>query len=510
MLQSTNWPQVADKLAAAIGQHEYSTWFSGSALLSSDSDSITIGLPNAFVLAAAQRKHGAEVQRVVAAAAGRQLHVIYQTLAAGADRGDPPVTPAAAPSPPILQAPYTLDGFVVGPENQLAHAAAQSIAEGNNSFSPLFLHGPCGVGKTHLLRAIAAAVGRDRRPIYCTLEQFTNQLVSALRNNSPESLRKRYRSADIVLFDDVYFVAGKRATQEELFHTFDTVAANGGAVVLASDRSPAEMDDLPDRLRSRFASGIVVDIQPPGFEMRLAFVEHLARRAGVDLPASVRTALASSNIADFRKLTGIFNRLVAESRLRSESITGDHAPRLLAHYDDATHAPVNPDMVIAAVARLCQVETKLLAGPAVHARSSSPQPLRVRAPPIHRSTVGRDRPVPWRTYALDNPERNPPRRARISQDQHARAPVREARKTIRGLTRDDPKKRTANRVQGRFRTHTDLDTRCRTRRRARRNETGPTRDWTSLMYRSTSSLQGGFRQCTAPTMDSYGLEIFLH
>ncbi|MDE2935696.1 MAG: chromosomal replication initiator protein DnaA [Chloroflexi bacterium] len=364
MLRSTNWPQVADKLADAIGQHEYSTWFSGSALLSSDSESITIGLPNAFVLAAAQRKHGAEVERVVAAAAGRQLQINYQTLAAGSTNGrtSHPTKPRAQPAPPILRAPYSMDGFVVGPENQLAHAAAQSIADGNNSFSPLFLHGPCGVGKTHLLRAIAAAAGRDRRSLYCTLEQFTNQLVSALRNNSPESLRKRYRSADIVLFDDVYFVAGKRATQEELFHTFDTVAANGGAVVLASDRSPAEMDELPARLRSRFAAGIVVDIQPPGFELRLAFVEHLVKRANVELPTGVRTALASSNIADFRKLTGIFNRLVAESRLRSESITTDQARRLLAHYDDAAHAPVNPDAVIAAVARLCQVEIKLLAG----------------------------------------------------------------------------------------------------------------------------------------------------
>jgi chromosomal replication initiator protein len=364
LLQSTNWPQVADQLADAIGQHEYSTWFSGSALLSSDSESITIGLPNAFVLAAAQRKHGAELERVVAAAAGRQLQVNYQTLAAAAqvDRTTPPITTRTQPTPPILRAPYSMDGFVVGPENQLAHAAAQAIAGGNNSFSPLFLHGPCGVGKTHLLRAIAAAASRDRRSVYCTLEQFTNQLVSALRNSSPESLRQRYRSAEIVLFDDVYFVAGKRATQEELFHTFDTVAANGGAVVLASDRSPAEMDDLPNRLRSRFTAGIVVDIQPPGFEMRSAFVEHLAKRAGVELPAAVRTTLAASNIADFRKLTGIFNRLVAESHLRSEPITRDHARRLLENYDHAPHAPVDPDAVIAAVARLCQVDTKLLAG----------------------------------------------------------------------------------------------------------------------------------------------------
>lgn len=363
MLQSANWPQVADQLAAVIGQHEYSTWFSGSALLSSDSDSITIGLPNAFVLAAAQRKHGAQLERVVAAAAGRQLQVNYQTLGGGQqDTPRPSTTPAGRPAPPILRAPYSMDGFVVGPENQLAHAAAQSIAGGNNSFSPLFLHGPCGVGKTHLLRAIAAASGRDRRTLYCTLEQFTNQLVSALRNNSPESLRKRYRTADVVLFDDVYFVAGKRATQEELFHTFDTVAANGGAVVLASDRSPAEMDDLPNRLRSRFAAGIVVDIQPPGFELRLAFVEHLAKRAGVDLPASVRTTLASSNITDFRTLTGIFNRLVAESHLRSESITAEHARSLLAHYDDAAHAAVDATAVITAVARLCGVDSKLLSG----------------------------------------------------------------------------------------------------------------------------------------------------
>lgn len=361
MLQPTHWPQVADQLAAAIGQHEYSTWFSGSALLSSDAESVTIGLPNAFVLAAAQRKHGVEVARAVAATAGRRLNVNYQTLGGNGSAALP--TPALErPAAPTLRSPYRIDDFVVGPENQLAHAAAQAIAGGNNSFSPLFLHGPCGVGKTHLLRAIAAAAGRDRRSLYCTLEQFTNQLVSALRNNSPESLRQRYRSADLVLFDDVYFVAGKRATQEELFHTFDTVAANGGAVVLASDRSPAEMDELPARLRSRFAAGIVVDIQPPGFELRRAFVDHLCQRAGMDLDAKVRTILAGSNIADFRKLTGVFNRLVAEAHLRSELITGERARSLLAHYDHAAHPAVDPEAVIAAVARLCQVEPKLLTG----------------------------------------------------------------------------------------------------------------------------------------------------
>ena len=364
MLQPAHWPEITDQLANSIGQREYSTWFSGSALVSSDSESITIGLPNAFVLAAVQRKHGAELEKAVAATAGRQLHINYQTLAGSAS--DKPAVPngsSRSETPPgFLQSPYSLDGFVVGSENQLAHAAAQAIAAGNNSFSPLFLHGPCGVGKTHLLRAIAAAAGRERTPLYCTLEQFTNQLVSALRNNSPEALRRRYRSADLVLFDDVYFVAGKRATQEELFHTFDTVAANGGAVVLASDRSPAEMDQLPDRLRSRFASGIVVDIQPPGFEMRLAFIDHLARRAKVDLETNVRSALASSKIVDFRKLTGIFNRLVAEAYIRSGPITGEHTRTLLARYDHANHAQVNPDAVVAAVARLCQIDVKLLTG----------------------------------------------------------------------------------------------------------------------------------------------------
>ncbi len=366
MLRPTHWAKIADQLAASIGQREYSTWFSGSALLACDAESVTIGLPNAFVLAAAQRKHGIELERAVAAAAGRQLQVNYQTItrASGAGARSPQApSPTTSGPTPTLQPPYSMDGFVVGSENQLAYAAAQAIVAGNNGFSPLFLHGPCGVGKTHLLRAIAAAAGRDRRPLYSTLEQFTNQLVSALRSNSPEKLRNRYRSADIVLFDDVYFVSGKRATQEELFHTFDTVAANGGAVVLASDRSPAEMDDLPNRLRSRFASGIVVDIQPPGFEMRLAFIEHLTLRADVDLDSDVRTILAASNIVDFRKLTGVFNRLVAEHHLRSEPITAGVVQRLLTNHDRAAAtAASDPDAVIAAVARLCQVDAKLITG----------------------------------------------------------------------------------------------------------------------------------------------------
>ena len=365
MLQPVHWPEIASQLADAIGQREYSTWFSSSSLVHSDAESVTIGLPNAFVLAAAQSRHGPDLERAVAAAAGRVLRINYQTISGRQISDDSAAAPepAGRASAPTLQPPYSMDGFVVGPENQLAFAAAQAIAAGNNGFSPLFLHGPCGVGKTHLLRAIAAAAGRDRRPLYSTLEQFTNQLVSALRNNASESLRNRYRSADIALFDDVYFVSGKRATQEELFHTFDTIAANGGAVVLASDRSPTEMDDLPNRLRSRFASGIVVDIQPPGFEMRLAFIDHLARRAQIQIEPAVRAVLASSNIVDFRKLTGVFNRLIAEHHLRAEPITSAQARALLASHDHrAASGPPDPDELIAAVARLCRIEVKLITG----------------------------------------------------------------------------------------------------------------------------------------------------
>ncbi len=365
MLQPSTWPQIASRLAAEIGQNEYATWFSGSTLLASDDSSVTIGLPNAFVLTAAQRKHGDQVAHTVAEILGRPVKINFKTAAADS----PPVgrDPAALTQPvsdkPQLRPQFSFDDFLVGPENQLANATARAIADGQSTFNPLFLHGPCGVGKTHLLRAIAASDRQGGPAIYSTMEQFTNQLVLSLRKNSPESLRNRYRSAQLVLFDDVYFVAGKKATQEELFHTIDCVAGNGGTVVLASDRCPSEMAELPDRLRSRFASGIVVDIQPPGFELRLAFIERRSQLGQIRFPAEAQAALAAANIPDFRKLAGLINRLLAQARLDSRQIDLNQVVSLLARYDqDGQSTRICPETIINQVASRMGVDSQLITG----------------------------------------------------------------------------------------------------------------------------------------------------
>ncbi len=361
-------------MAAEIGQNEFSTWFSRSALLASDEESVTIGLPNAFVLTAVQRKHGQCVERAVAECCGRALRVEFKTIGRSGKLPQLP-TPAArvvaqpttamtTPVAPTLRSQYTLQDFVVGPENQLAHAVACAVADGRSKYNPLFVHGPCGVGKTHLLRAIADAAG-DRHVVYATTEQFTNQLVSALRQNSPSKLRGHFRTAELLLIDDVYFVAGKKATQEELFHTFDAVAANGGGIVLASDRTPAEMDELPDRLRSRFASGIVVDIEPPGYELRLAYINHLVRRAETGLPDTICTALASIEIGDLRKLGGMFNRLIAEHQLKGIDPSLAHVDQLAAAANlEPLGQSIRATKIIDLVANHFQVERSLITGTA--------------------------------------------------------------------------------------------------------------------------------------------------
>ncbi|RME83770.1 MAG: chromosomal replication initiator protein DnaA, partial [Zetaproteobacteria bacterium] len=227
---------------------------------------------------------------------------------------------------------FSFENFIVGAGNEFPYAAAKAVAERpGEAYNPLYIYGSVGLGKTHLLQAIANAIVRTKplRVAYRTGEAFTNELIEAIQTRTPEQFRERYRSVDVLIVDDIQFIAGKERTQEEFFHTFNTLHTQRRQIVLASDRSPSALEHLTDRLRSRFGSGLVADIQPPDFETRMAILKSKTKLAGVEFPEDVLELIASRITSNVRELEGALTRLSAHAVLTREPITVALAKRVI-------------------------------------------------------------------------------------------------------------------------------------------------------------------------------------
>ena len=246
---------------------------------------------------------------------------------------------------------HTFETFVVGNHNRLAHAAALAIVDTpGQSFNPLFIYGGVGLGKTHLLNAIGNSLRQKGfRMIYCSSEQFTNELISSIRNQSTEQFRAKYRQADVLLIDDIQFIGGKESTQEEFFHTFNHLHASGKQVVLSSDRPPKALPTLDDRLRSRFEGGLQTDIAQPDFETRVAILQSKANRMGVPVPYDVLLLVAERVDSNIRELEGALNRLSMQARLTNQTLNLALAKSLLENLAPQ-RLPSPPAMVVRIVA----------------------------------------------------------------------------------------------------------------------------------------------------------------
>lgn len=265
-----------------------------------------------------------------------------------------------------LNANLTFETFAVSSSNQMAYAAAQAVSHSpGSSYNPLFLYGGVGVGKTHLMQAIGHFLLNNNpklRVIFTMGEEFTNEIIEAIRNKNTDVFKKRYRSADLLLLDDIQFIAGKNTVQEEFFYTFNAIHQSGGQIILTSDKPPDEISRLEDRLRSRFEGGLIIDISQPDFELRTAILLIKAKQRNVDLPIEVAKLIAT-NIEDTRKLDGTLIRLITESQIKQTLIDEAMVRNILGKTKIPTHDKrTTPIQALTIVASYYDLKTTLLKG----------------------------------------------------------------------------------------------------------------------------------------------------
>lgn len=262
---------------------------------------------------------------------------------------------------------FTFENFAVSSSNQMAHAAAEAVSRDlGSAYNPLFLWGGVGVGKTHLMVSVGnyvLKINPNKKVLFCTGEDFTNDIVEGIRNKTTQAFRNKYRKLDLLLIDDIQFIAGKDTVQEEFFHTFNAVTSVGGQIILTSDRPPSEISKLEERLKSRFEAGLIVDIAPPDFELRCAITQIKANEKGVDL-TSEQVQMIAANSESARKIEGILTKILTEIHIKNVVVTNELVETMFSKSLDTSGHVVksSPDEVVDAVSKYHQIGKRLLLG----------------------------------------------------------------------------------------------------------------------------------------------------
>lgn len=403
------WERIQDGVRPHLPPHAFTTWVASAKATALTDDELVLEVRNPFHVEWLEDKYGPLMERTAAEVLGRALKIRVCCAAEGGgplpalELGSPPAGPGdgvehpqtyggssegsgidpVTGSPggqprlgarrpgdpePALFARYTFERFVVGGNNQLAVAAARAVADKpGRMYNPLFLYGGVGLGKTHLMHAIGHALmdgDPSRRVAYLSSEQFTNELVGAIRRGDTAAFRRRYREMDLLMVDDVHFLQGKESTQEEFFHTFNALYDSQRQIVVTSDRPPQDMDGLEKRLVSRFEWGLVVDLRPPDFETRMAILRKKADDEGLVLEDAVIECIANACTSSVRELEGAVLKLLAVSSVWNQEISPDFARRVLAlrRREQQPREPIaSPDRIKECIASGWRVRIEALA-----------------------------------------------------------------------------------------------------------------------------------------------------
>ena len=365
------WLQCQKVLSDNLTTSAYQTWFAPITPLSFQNNVLVLQVKSQFIVEYIEENYLPLLSSAIRRVFGKQTCLEYRVLIDSTTGAGPTIPSSADANTPKakniirkqepqeafdtqLNESYTFENFIVGDSNRFAQAACWKVAKNpSREWNPLFIYGPSGVGKTHLLYAVINEISRQRpaaKIIYTKGDDFTNYMIDCITHKDMSAFRERYRGCDVLLVDDIQFISGKVATQEEFFHTFQALFDEGKQIILASDRPPHEINPLEERLRSRFEQGLLADINPPNIELRVAIIKKKAEDYGIDLPGDVLSYLSENLRSNIRQIEGAIKKLVAKSMVDGRQISMELAKDCLADLlGDAEPLSVTIDKIFAAV-----------------------------------------------------------------------------------------------------------------------------------------------------------------
>jgi len=445
---SKAWEKILAQLRGEVSEQVFETWLRPLRYVTREGQILFVATPHKFFKQWIEDNHLVRIEEIARKELAEEVTV---EIMVGSEEEEPP-SPGSVSSRlmlpeetaarartvfGLLNNRYTFDRFVIGTGNQFAHAASVAVAnDPGNSYNPLFIYGGVGLGKTHLLHAIGnAALERSPRLKVCYIpaEKFTNDLIASLRSGKMSDFKERYRNVDLLLMDDVQFIAGKRSTQEEFFHTFNELYSTRRQVVVTSDKFPKEIPDLEERIQSRFEWGLVADIQAPDIETRVAILNRKAELENITLPEDVALFLATAVKNNIRELEGCLIRIGAHASLTRKEINLDLAKAILAPMLGNAGREISPDMIQKAVADHFGVKLSELRSDRKHKVIAMPRQMamylmrvmtRCSFPDIGQRFGGRDHTTVM--YAVKKIEKN------LADDVSLRNTVDALRKKIEG------------------------------------------------------------------------------
>lgn len=335
------WQAILGNLELTLSKANFTTWFKNTSIIEKSDYGIVVGVPNAFTKEWMQNKYHLDIVKALKAIASEIKEVKYQIVstayaapAAAKEVARTAQAPKRAENQ-TLNPKYTFTTFIVGSNNQLAHAASLAVSKKpGNVYNPLFIYGGVGLGKTHLMQAVGAEITKkdpNSKVLYVTSERFTNEFVQALGQGRADQFKSLYRNVDVLLVDDIQFLAGREGTQEEFFHTFNALHQNNRQVVMTSDRLPKEIPAIEERLVSRFEWGMIADIQAPDMETRLAILKTKVREKNYTVDPEILTYIAETIQSNIRELEGALNRLMVYCQLNNTRPTIDQVKSILVN-----------------------------------------------------------------------------------------------------------------------------------------------------------------------------------